>query len=141
MVYTACIPFVESTHCPPGVLKVINESSRLKFRDKKAWPVFDSSLTFQVKQGTSSIAGFREDRRNTCKGVYPLYYGAYSSHGPAYDSTFANLTKEETELVYNTYSDTVGVQYAESILNFSRQVLFLYFLRFIKVGEHHHNLR
>ena len=77
-------------------------------------------LKLQVRQGTSSISGFREDRRNTCKGVYPLNYGAYSSHGPTYDSTFANLTKEETELVYNTYSDTVGVQYAESILNFSR---------------------
>ena len=46
------------------------------------------------------LQGFREDRRNVSKAVYPLYYGAYSSHGPTYDSTFANLTKEETELIY-----------------------------------------
>ncbi len=52
--------------------------------------------------------------------VHPLYYGAFSSHGPCYDSTFANLTKEETDLVASTYGDDVGVQYAESILNFSR---------------------
>ena len=77
-------------------------------------------LQFQVKQGTGSIAGLREDRRNVAKAVYPLHYGAFSSHGPTYDSTFANLTKEETEMVHNTYGDEVGVQYAESILNFSR---------------------
>ena len=73
-----------------------------------------------MKQGTGSIAGLREDRRNVAKAVYPLHYGAFSSHGPTYDSTFANLTKEETEMVHNTYGDEVGVQYAESILNFSR---------------------
>jgi len=87
---------------------------------EKDRPVSLGTLLGKVKQGTSSISGFREDRRNTCKGVYPLHYGAYSSHCPTYDSTFANLTKEETELVYNTYSDHVGVQYAESIMNFSR---------------------
>ena len=85
---------------------------------EKDRPVSLGALLGKVKQGTSTIAGFREDRRNTCKGVYPLNYGAYSSHGPTYDSTFANLTKEETELIQSTYSD--GVQYAESILNFSR---------------------
>ena len=64
--------------------------------------------------------GFREDRRNVAKTVNPLYYGAFSSHGPCYDSTFANLTKEESDLVSATYGDEVGVNYAESILNFSR---------------------
>merc|ERR550532_1218130 len=87
---------------------------------EKDRPVLLGSLLGKVKQGTGSIQGFREDRRNVSKAVYPLYYGAYSSHGPTYDSTFANLTKEETELIYNTYGDNVGVQYAESILNFSR---------------------
>ena len=83
-------------------------------------PVTLGSLIGKVKQGTGSIAGLREDRRNVAKAVYPLHYGAFSSHGPTYDSTFANLTKEETEMVHNTYGDEVGVQYAESILNFSR---------------------
>ena len=54
------------------------------------------------------------------KAIHPLYYGAFSSHGPTHDSTFANLTKPETELVYSTYGDEVGVSYAESIKNFSR---------------------
>jgi bromodomain-containing protein 7/9 len=83
-------------------------------------PVSLGSLIGKVKQGTGSIQGFREDRRNLAKAIHPLYYGAFSSHGPSYDSTFANLTKEETELVYSTYCDNTGVQYAESVLNFSR---------------------
>ena len=42
----------------------------------------------------TALQGFKEDRRNAAKSVHPLYYGAFSSYGPAYDSTFANLTKQ-----------------------------------------------
>ena len=79
-----------------------------------------AQLVGKVKNGTSCLVGFKEDRRNSAKAVHPLYYGAFSSHGPTHDSTFANLTKAETELVYSTYGDDVGVSYAESIKNFSR---------------------
>ena len=78
-----------------------------------------SQLIGKVKNGTSGLMGYKEDRRNAAKAVHPLYYGAYSSHGPTHDSTFANLTKSETELVFSTYGDDVGVSYAESIKNFS----------------------
>ena len=57
-----------------------------------------------------------------------MYYGAFSSHGPSYDSTFSNLTKEESDLVYSTYGDEAGVQYAESILNFSRNCDYAMFI-------------
>ena len=40
-------------------------------------PVSLGALIGRVKQGTGSIQGHREDRRNLCKAVYPLYYGAY----------------------------------------------------------------
>lgn len=40
-------------------------------------------------------------------------YGAYSSYAPHYDSTFSNLSKEDTELVLSTYGDEVGLQYAD----------------------------
>lgn len=45
--------------------------------------------------------------------VKPLYYGAFGSYAPSYDSTFANLSKEESDLVYQTYGDETAVQYAE----------------------------
>jgi len=53
----------------------------------------------RVRAGTATLAGFREDRRNVVKPMYPIYYGGYSSHGPTHDSTFANLTQRESVMV------------------------------------------
>lgn len=49
--------------------------------------------------------------------VKPLYYGAFGSYAPSYDSTFANLTKEESQLLFQTYGDETAVQYAERYIN------------------------
>ena len=85
-------------------------------------------LIGRVKYGASALQGFSEDRRNMAKAFHPIYYGSFSSYGPAYDSTFANLTKQETELVYSTYGDDVGVAYAESIKNFSKNCEYATFI-------------
>ena len=80
------------------------------------------ALTGKVQPGpgTGQLAGFREDRRNLVKSVKPLYYGPFGSYAPSYDSSFANLTKEESDLVISTYGEETGVPYAESILDFVR---------------------
>jgi bromodomain-containing protein 7/9 len=83
-------------------------------------PVSLGQLIGKLSHGTGALAGFREDRRNMSKPVKPLYYGAFGSYAPSYDSTFANLTKEESDLVYQTYGDETAVQYAESILDFAK---------------------
>ncbi|XP_047000095.1 bromodomain-containing protein 7 isoform X1 [Schistocerca americana] len=83
-------------------------------------PISLGMLSGKLSHGTGQLQGFREDRRNIAKGVKPLYYGAFGSYAPSYDSTFANLTKEETELIYQTYGDETAVQYAESILDFAK---------------------
>lgn len=70
--------------------------------------------------GTGQLQGFREDRRNIVKPVKPLYYGAFGSYAPSFDSTFANLSKEESDLVFQTYGSDTAVQYAESILDFAK---------------------
>jgi len=62
-------------------------------------PVSLGAVVGRVKAGTSHIMGFREDRRNYVKPMCPIYYGGYSSHGPTYDSTFANMTLRESNLV------------------------------------------
>jgi len=101
-------------------------SSNSSTRGEK--PVTLAHLVGKVKNGTSALTGFKEDRRNQAKAIHPLYYGAFSSHGPTHDSTFANLTKAETELVYSTYGDELGVSYAESIKNFSRNCEYATFI-------------
>lgn len=57
----------------------------------------------KLQSGTGQLHSFREDRRNNAKIVKPLNYGTYCSFAPIYDSRFANLSKEESELVLNTY--------------------------------------
>lgn len=41
-----------------------------------------------------------------------LSYGPYSSFAPSYDSSFSNITKEDTDLLLATYGDETGLQYA-----------------------------
>ena len=85
-------------------------------------PVTLGVLTGKVQPGpgTGQLLGFREDRRNKAKPIKPLYYGPFGSYAPSYDSTFSNMTKDESDLVYATYGEETGVQYAESILDFVR---------------------
>lgn len=77
-------------------------------------------MTGKVMQGTGSIAGYKEDTKNIIKPVHYTNYGAYSSYAPQFDSTFANLSKEDTELVLSTYGDEIGALYAESVTHFTR---------------------
>lgn len=78
------------------------------------------SFTGKLQQGTGQLQGLREDRRNNAKVVKPLNYGTFCSFAPVYDSRFANLNKEESEMVLNTYGDDVGSEYTASILEFSK---------------------
>ncbi|KAK3932570.1 Bromodomain-containing protein 7 [Frankliniella fusca] len=88
--------------------------------EKKEKTVLLGAVTGKLTHGTGQLQGFREDRRNLAKTVKPLYYGAFGSYAPSHDSTFANLSKDESDLVYQTYGDEAAVQYAESILDFAK---------------------
>ncbi|XP_073996393.1 bromodomain containing 7/9 isoform X1 [Rhodnius prolixus] len=83
-------------------------------------PVTIGQLIGRLTHGTGQLHGFREDRRNIAKTVKPLNYGAFGSYAPSYDSTFANLSKEESDLLYETYGDENATLYAESVLNFAK---------------------
>ena len=41
-----------------------------------------------------------------------LMYGPYGSFAPSQSSTFATLSKMDTDLLYSTYGDDLGVSYA-----------------------------
>ncbi|KAG5873156.1 hypothetical protein JTB14_015637 [Gonioctena quinquepunctata] len=84
----------------------------------KKRPVLLGQLCGKLSEGSSQLQGFREDRRNVSKPVKPLYYGAFGSYAPSYDSAFSNLSKEESDLVYQTYGSDTSVQYAESVQDF-----------------------
>lgn len=77
-------------------------------------------FTGKLQKGTGLLQSFREDRRNVIKLPKALDYGSFSSFAPTFDSRFTNLTKEETELMLNTYGDDNGVNYATSIGRFTK---------------------
>lgn len=72
----------------------------------------------RLKEGTGYLSTFREDKRNKVIPVHYLSYGPFSSFAPQYDSSFANVSKEESDLLLSTYGDETGVQYAKSVLSF-----------------------
>ncbi|XP_072947910.1 bromodomain-containing protein 7 isoform X3 [Epargyreus clarus] len=72
----------------------------------------------KLAQGTGTLHTPREDRRNLAKCVKPLNYGPFSSYAPAYDGTFATLTKEESHLIYHTLPSETG-QGNEEMLRFA----------------------
>lgn len=77
-------------------------------------------LVGKLAHGTGSLMDFKDDIKNIARPINYLNYGTYSTYAPHYDSTFANLSKEESDLVYSTYGDELGVQYAESLLSFAK---------------------
>ncbi|NWI98268.1 BRD7 protein, partial [Crypturellus undulatus] len=62
----------------------------------------------RLQSGVNTLQGFKEDKRNKycCyPSVMYLNYGPYSSYAPTYDSTFANISKDDSDLIYSTYGE------------------------------------
>ncbi|CAM4648479.1 unnamed protein product [Caretta caretta] len=59
----------------------------------------------RLQSGVNTLQGFKEDKRNKVTPVVYLNYGPYSSYAPAYDSTFANISKDDSDLIYSTYGE------------------------------------
>jgi len=86
---------------------------------EKDRPMSLGHLIGRVRVGTSYLYGFREDKRNLVKSMYPISYNFFSSYGPTYDSTFSSLTLEETQLVQtgDRFYPSHGKQFADIIKN------------------------
>ncbi|KFW89489.1 Bromodomain-containing protein 7, partial [Phalacrocorax carbo] len=62
----------------------------------------------RLQSGVNTLQGFKEDKRNKhcCYSLVTyLNYGPYSSYAPTYDSTFANISKEDSDLIYSAYGE------------------------------------
>ena len=44
--------------------------------------------------------------------------GPFSSHAPIYDTSYNNMSKEESDVLLLTYGDEVGYQYALRFIQF-----------------------
>lgn len=77
------------------------------------------AMANKLTSGTGVLSSFKEDKRNKISPVSYLNYGPYSSYAPSFDSSFANITKDESDMLMNAYGDETGVQYAKSIMSFA----------------------
>ncbi|GAB1608311.1 bromodomain-containing protein 7-like [Argonauta hians] len=77
------------------------------------------ALASKLTNGTGVLTGFKEDKRNKISPVSYLNYGPFSSYAPSFDSSFANITKEESDMLMSTYGDETGIQYTKSIMAFA----------------------
>ncbi|XP_006876927.1 PREDICTED: bromodomain-containing protein 7-like [Chrysochloris asiatica] len=68
-------------------------------------PVRLGMTTGRLQSGVNTLQGFKEDKRNKVTPVLYLNYGPYSSYAPHYDSTFANISKEDSDLIYSAYGE------------------------------------
>uniref|UniRef100_A0A8D0GTR1 Bromodomain containing 7 n=1 Tax=Sphenodon punctatus TaxID=8508 RepID=A0A8D0GTR1_SPHPU len=59
----------------------------------------------RLQSGVNTLQGFKEDKRNKVTQVMYLNYGPFSSYAPSYDSTFANISKDDSDLIYSTYGE------------------------------------
>ncbi|XP_069757720.1 bromodomain-containing protein 7 [Narcine bancroftii] len=81
-------------------------------------PVKLGMMTGRLQSGINTLQGFREEKRNKVIPVTYLNYGPFSSYAPVYDSTCANLSKEDSDLVYSTYSNESNLPDSFSVQQF-----------------------
>ncbi|RWS04006.1 bromodomain-containing protein 7-like isoform X3 [Dinothrombium tinctorium] len=78
------------------------------------------SLVGKVTDGISSLPTFKEDESNLVKAIQSADTPPFSSYLPSLDSSNATLSQEETSMLLSAYGeDELGVQYAQSLLQFS----------------------
>uniref|UniRef100_A0A8C8F7Y1 Bromo domain-containing protein n=1 Tax=Oncorhynchus tshawytscha TaxID=74940 RepID=A0A8C8F7Y1_ONCTS len=81
-------------------------------------PVKLGMMSNRLQSGINTLQGFKEDKRNMVTPVSYMNYGPYTSYAPAYDSSFANIGKGDTDLIYSFYGEEASLQGSESLLEF-----------------------
>ncbi|XP_006779834.1 bromodomain-containing protein 7 [Neolamprologus brichardi] len=64
-------------------------------------PVKLGMMSNRLQSGVNTLQGFREDKRNRITPVSYMNYGPFTSYAPTYDSSFANISKEDSDLTYS----------------------------------------
>ncbi|MED6250579.1 hypothetical protein ATANTOWER_031358 [Ataeniobius toweri] len=81
-------------------------------------PVKLVMMSNRLQNGVNSLQSFREDKRNRVTPVSYLSYGPFTSYAPAYDSSFANISKDDSDLIYSFYGEESSLQGSNSLSEF-----------------------
>uniref|UniRef100_A0A3Q3LAT5 Bromodomain containing 7 n=1 Tax=Mastacembelus armatus TaxID=205130 RepID=A0A3Q3LAT5_9TELE len=81
-------------------------------------PVKLGMMSNRLQSGVNTLQGFREDKRNRITPVTYMNYGPFTSYAPAYDSSFANISKDDSDLIYSFYGEESSLQGSDSLTEF-----------------------
>uniref|UniRef100_A0A8C4IMU3 Bromodomain containing 7 n=1 Tax=Dicentrarchus labrax TaxID=13489 RepID=A0A8C4IMU3_DICLA len=81
-------------------------------------PVKLGMMSNRLQSGVNTLQGFREDKRNRITQVTYINYGPFTSYAPTYDSSFANISKEDSDLIYSSYGEEASLQGSDSLSEF-----------------------
>ncbi|XP_058237522.1 bromodomain-containing protein 7 isoform X2 [Hemibagrus wyckioides] len=98
-------------------LGIVNPAD-LNAGDPGYCPVKLGMMGGRLQSGVNTLQGFKEDKRNRIAPVMYMNYGPFSSYAPTYDSSFANISKEDSDLIYSFYGDETSLQGSESVTDF-----------------------
>ncbi|XP_051974552.1 bromodomain-containing protein 7-like [Xyrauchen texanus] len=72
----------------------------------------------RLQTGINTLQGFKEDKRNMVNPVTYINYGPFSSYALTYDSSSANVSKEDSDLIYSFYGEENSQPGPESIADY-----------------------
>ncbi|XP_051576265.1 bromodomain-containing protein 7-like isoform X1 [Myxocyprinus asiaticus] len=98
-------------------LGILN-SADLSVGDPGYCPVRLGMMGGRLQTGINTLQGFKEDKRNVVTPVTYMNYGPFSSYAPTYDSSFANISKEDSDLIYSSYGEDNSQPGSESIADY-----------------------
>ncbi|XP_077443969.1 bromodomain-containing protein 7 isoform X2 [Stigmatopora argus] len=75
-------------------------------------------MSTRLHSGINCLQGFREDKRNRLTPVSYVNYGPFTSYAPTYDSSFSNVSKEDSDLIYCLYGEESNLQGPDSLSEF-----------------------
>lgn len=81
-------------------------------------PVKLGMMSNRLQSGVNCLQGFREDKRNRVTPVSYMNYGPFTSYAPTYDSSFANVSKDDSDLIYSFYGEESSLQGSDSLSEF-----------------------
>ncbi|XP_061591112.1 bromodomain-containing protein 7 [Cololabis saira] len=82
-------------------------------------PVKLGMMSTRLQSGVNALQGFREDKRNKITPVCYLNYGPFTSFAPTYDSSFANVSKDDSDLIYSFYGEESSPRGSDSTSSLS----------------------
>lgn len=111
------LEFERRTSDGSTTLGILNPAD-LSAGDPGYCPVKLGMMGGRLQTGINTLQGFKEDKRNMVTPVTYMNYGPFSSYAPSYDSSFSNISKEDSDLIYSFYGEDNSQPESESVADY-----------------------